>query len=135
MSFSKCFWRSFANRAQTSSKNIQTVLKFASRKGEVIHPPSKNRGLWVISLSMSMVLNKKNLLLGVKKRFGSHICSLLHFTTKCDRYYYKIRQLFYYKVRQKFIAKCVKFVITKCDIYYKIRCFLQNASVQSQQLI
>ena len=42
--------------------------------------------------------------------------------TKCDRYYYKMRELFYYKMRQIFIDKrlCDSF-ITNCDSYYKIR--------------
>ena len=64
------------------------------------------------------------------------------FITKCDKYYYKVRQLFllqravicYYKVRQLFhyevrqvllqsatgITKSDDF-ITKCDRYYKVR--------------
>ena len=33
--------------------------------------------------------------------------------TKCDRYYYNMRQ--------KFITKYVTFFITKCDVYYKLR--------------
>ena len=47
------------------------------------------------------------------------------FITKCDKYYYKVRQLFYYKVRQVLlqsttgITKCDNF-ITKCDDYYKV---------------
>ena len=70
------------------------------------------------------------------------------FITKCDKCYYKVRQLFllqstmvcYYKVRQLFyykvrqgllqsatgITKCDQFLqsatgITKCDDYYKVR--------------
>ena len=48
------------------------------------------------------------------------------FITKCDKCYYKVRQLFYYKVRQVLlqsatgITKCDNF-ITKCDRYYKVR--------------
>ena len=48
------------------------------------------------------------------------------FITKCDKCYYKVRQLFYYKVRQVLlqsatgITKCNNF-ITKCDDYYKVR--------------
>ena len=48
------------------------------------------------------------------------------FITKCDKCYYKVRQLFYYKVRQVLlqsatgITKCDNF-ITKCDDYYKVR--------------
>ena len=67
------------------------------------------------------------------------------FITKCDKCYYKVRQLFllqsaivcYYKVRQLFyykvqqvllqsatgIAKCDNF-ITKCDDYYKVRQYM-----------
>ena len=73
------------------------------------------------------------------------------FITKCDKCYYKVRQLFllqsamvcYYKVRQLFyykvrqvllqsatvITKCDNF-ITKCDRYYKVRRLLQSATVQ-----
>ena len=73
------------------------------------------------------------------------------FTTKCDKCYYKVRQLFllqsamvcyckvrqlfYYKVRQVLlqsaagITKCDNF-ITKCDRYYKVRRLLQSATVQ-----
>ena len=48
------------------------------------------------------------------------------FITKCDKCYYKVRQLFYYKVRQVLlqsatvITKCDNF-ITKCNWYYKVR--------------
>ena len=47
---------------------------------------------------------------------------LWHFITKCDWYYYKMRQ--------KFITKYVKFFIKKCDSYYKMRCLLQIVTVQ-----
>ena len=72
------------------------------------------------------------------------------FITKCDKCYYKVRQLFllqsamvcYYKVRQLFyykvrqvllqsatgITKCDNF-ITKCDRYFKVRRLLQSATV------
>ena len=55
------------------------------------------------------------------------------FTTKCDKWYYKVRQLFYYKARQLLlqsatgITKCDNF-ITKCDRYYKVRRLLQSAT-------
>ena len=80
------------------------------------------------------------------------------FITKCDKCYYKVRQLFllqstmvcYYKVRQLFyykvrqvllsfitkcesatgITKCDNF-ITKCDRYYKVRRLLQSATVHT----
>ena len=66
--------------------------------------------------------------------------------TKCNRYHYKMqqislqnaRQLSYYKMRQNFITKRVRIFITKwdscitnCDSYYKMRCLLQNVSMQS----
>ena len=41
------------------------------------------------------------------------------FITKCDKCYYKVRQLFYYKVRQVLLQSAT--VITKCDDYYKVR--------------
>ena len=57
------------------------------------------------------------------------------FITKCDKCYYKVRQLFllqsamvcYYKVRQLFYYKVRQVLlqsatgITKCDDYYKVR--------------
>ena len=69
------------------------------------------------------------------------------FITKCDKCYYKVRQLFllqsaiicYYKVRQVLlqsatgITKCDKF-ITKCDRYYKVRRLLQIATVHTDLL-
>ena len=76
--------------------------------------------------------------------------SLWHFITKCDRYYYKMWQLFYYKTRKNFTTKCDRFFIikrdnfikkirqfitncddfiTKCDIYYKIQRLLEMAKV------
>ena len=49
------------------------------------------------------------------------------FITKCDKCYYKVRQLFllqstmvcYYKVRQVLLQSATG--ITKCDDYYKVR--------------
>ena len=66
------------------------------------------------------------------------------FITKCDKHYYKVRQLFllqsamvcYYKVRQVLlqsatgISKCDNF-ITKCDRYYKVRRLLQSTTVHT----
>ena len=55
------------------------------------------------------------------------------FITKCDKCYYKVRQLFYYKVRQVLlqsatgITKCNNF-ITKCDDYYKVRQYRSGSS-------
>ena len=68
-----------------------------------------------IQHSMSMALDT---------RF--HIWFIWQFITKCDRYYYKMRQLLYYKMQQKFITKCIRFFITKCDSYYKMRRFYKN---------
>ena len=61
------------------------------------------------------------------------------FITKCDKCYYKVRQLFYYKVRQVLlqsatvITKCDNF-ITKCDGYYIVRRLLQSATVQTSSV-
>ena len=60
---------------------------------------------------------------------------LRQFITKCDRYYYKIQQLFYYKMRQKFITKYVRFFITKCDSYYKMRRLLHIATVHTSVIL
>ena len=47
------------------------------------------------------------------------------FITKCDKCYYKVRQLFYYKVRQVLQSVTILLQsatgITKCDDYYKVR--------------
>ena len=72
------------------------------------------------------------------------------FITKCDKCYYKVRQLFSnYKVRWSVITKCDSFLlqsatsviskykgitkcdnfITKCDRYYKERRLLESATV------
>ena len=78
------------------------------------------------------------------------------FITKCDKCFYKVRQLFllqsamvcYYKVRQLFyykvrqvllqtatgITKCDNF-ITKCDRYYKVRRLLQSATVHGSAVL
>ena len=48
------------------------------------------------------------------------------FITKCDKCYYKVRQLF-------FITKCDSFFITKCDkCYYKVRQVLQSVTILLQ---
>ena len=81
-------------------------------------PLSKDEGLNDIGHGM----NTRNLILSVNSVTVSYLIrydSLL----KCDRYYYKLRQLFYYKMRQKFITKCVRFYITKWN-----RSLLQNVS-------
>ena len=55
------------------------------------------------------------------------------FITKCDKCYYKVRQLFYYKVRWSVITKCDSLVITKCDkCYYKVRQVLQSVTILLQ---
>ena len=71
---------------------------------------------------------------------------LRRFITKCDRYYYKIRQPFYYNMRRNFMAKCVRFFTAKCDSFitkydsyykmrrfcYKMRQLLQNVAFITQ---
>ena len=51
--------------------------------------------------------------------------SLWQFITKCDRYYYKIRQLFYYKMRHVFYQKMRQF-------YHKMRQLLQITTILLQ---
>ena len=88
-------------------------------------PLSKEEGLKDIGHNMSI----GNLILVVNSVMVSYLICY-KFITKCDRCYYKMRQLFYYKMRQKFVTKCVSFFITKCDSYYKIRRLLQIETVQ-----
>ena len=55
----------------------------------------------------------------------------LKFVTKCDKCYYKVRQLFYYKVRWSVITKCDSFFYYKVRqlFYYKVRqVLLQSAT-------
>ena len=60
------------------------------------------------------------------------------FITKCDKCYYKVRQLFYYKVLQFYykvrqVLQSVTILlqsatgITKCDDYYKVRQYTRAA--------
>ena len=87
--------------------------------------------------------NIGNLFLGVNSVTVSYLIHYNSLLKKCDRYYYKMRQLFYHKMQQKFIPKCLRFFITKCNnsvtkcdsnyrlwrFYYKMRCLLQIAMV------
>ena len=64
------------------------------------------------------------------------------FITKCDKCYYKVRQLFFItkcdglllqSATAFFITKCDNF-ITKCDRYYKVRRLLQSATVHTSSV-
>ena len=70
-----------------------------------------------IQHSMSMVLDTR-----------SYIWFIWQNITKCDRYYYKIRQLFYNKMRQFFYYKMLQFYYKMRRFYYKLRQLLQNVT-------
>ena len=67
--------------------------------------------------------------------------SLWQFSTKCDRFYYKMRKLFYTKCDKFFVTKCDSFItncdnfVKKFDSYYKMRRLLQIATVQTCLLV
>ena len=89
--------------------------------------PHRNR-----YLSMRVVLDTKNLFLGVNIGYGFIFGSLRHCTTECDRdksllqnesgFFLQMRQ-FYFRMRQllsnAWILLLNAIVITKCDVYYK----------------
>ena len=99
----------FINRTQNSSENLKRFWRLRFGRRSVVRPPSNGEGLRNIQHSMNMLLDT-----------GFHIWFVVTVITKCDRYYYKMRQLFYYKMRQKCITKCVRFFIIKCDIFINI---------------
>ena len=78
--------------------------------------------LIILLLSLLLLLSMMRFITG----FTCPPTICFKFITKCDKYYYKVRQLFYYKVRQVLlqsttgITKCDNF-ITKCDDYYKVQ--------------
>ena len=101
----------------------------------VIHPPSKKKWLRDIGYSMTTALDTRISNFGSQEWLWFYIWFAMTLITKCDRYYYKMRQLFYYKMRQKFIATCVRTFftkydsfVTKCDSYYKMWRLLQNSA-------
>ena len=122
---------SFVNNTQNSNENYKPFWRLPFGRGSVVCPPSTGEWLRNIQHSLRMLLNA---------RF--HIWFIMTLYYNCDRYYYKMRQLFCYKMRQKFITKCVRIFITKCDnfvtkcdrcyklrrFYYKMRQLLQNAT-------
>ena len=126
LSLPKCFLGSFVNKTQNSSKTSKPFWRLRFGRGSVVRPPFNGEEL---------------------RDRGFIFDSLWHFITKCNRYYYKIRQLLYYRMQQKFITKYVNFLlqnatlllqnatvkcddfITKCDSYYKMRRLLQIAAV------
>ena len=120
-SVSKCFEGSFVNRAQISSENYKSffILKFMLReKGATIHLPSNEKGLRNIGHSMNVVLVTWKSILESTKVTLSYFVHYDTFITKCNRYYYKMRQPFYFKIRHKFITTKVLLqkstVVTKC---------------------
>ena len=126
------FLRKFCQQNPKFVQNFQAILKIASWERVSVN---------TLSL-IAKVLGIFRIVWARYYTWGFIFDSLWHFITKCDRYYYNVRQLFYYKMRQKFIAKCGRFFVTKrdsfilkCNSYYKLRQFdykmwqlLQNAT-------
>ena len=61
---------------------------------------------------------KKSIFLS-QQWLGFNIWFIMTLYYKCDRYYYKMRQLFHNKMRQIFITKCGRFFITKPDSFIR----------------
>ena len=125
----------FCYHGSNFRRKFQAVLEYAFRESDknAPLPPllSKDEALKNIGHSMSI----RNLIFCVNSvtvsyliRYDSLLQIATNVITKCNKYYYKMRQLFYYKMRQKFIRKCDSF-ITKCDSYCKMRRLLQIATV------
>ena len=131
LSVSKKFWGSFLHKALKSRKKFKPLWRLRSGRETVIHHPSKNKGLRDIWRIMRMVIHTKRSFLGVNSGYRLIFGSLWHFITKCDRYHYKMQQLYYYKMRQNFVTKCIRFFISKSDSS-QIRQLLQNASILLQ---
>ena len=58
--------------------------------------------------------------------------SLRYFITKCDRYYYKIRQLIYYKLLQNLLQIASGFVLRNVTVLLQFMTLLQNALILLQ---
>ena len=96
---------------QNSSENFKPFWRLRLGRGSFERPPSNGEGFRDIHDSMSTVLDP-----------GFYIWFVMIVITKCDRCYYKMRQLFYYKMRQVFYYKMRQF-------YYKMQQLLQIAMI------
>ena len=86
--------------------------------------------LQVFTLLLLLLLLLSLLLLSMMTLITGFTCPLtiyFKFITKCDKCYYKVRQLFYYKVRQLLQSVTILLQsatgIPKCDDCYKVRLF------------
>ena len=111
---------------QISGQNSRPLEGILPKKvTKIFSPLSKNEGL----RDNEHIISIGNLIYGVNSVTASYLICYLKFIKKCDRYYYKIRQLIYYKIRQKFLTKRVRFFITNCNSYYKMQRLLQTATI------
>ena len=128
------FWGSFIDSFQKASKISKPLWRFRSCCGTLLQPRSNNEGLRDTGNRISRELSKNRYFFWrANSGYGFIFGSLWHFVTKCDRYYFKMRQ--------KFLTKCVRYFITKSDSSitkydsykkgscYKMQRLLQIASV------
>ena len=143
----KCFWGSFADKGQDSSRYSKQFWSLHSERITAIHPPSIEEGSEDIESRRNVALYTRKFIL--KSQQWLSFCILLYydtllqnatgistkrdsyFITKCYKsllqdascFYCKIRP-FYYKMRE-----CDNFV-SKCNNFYKTWLLLQNTTVQ-----
>ena len=102
---------------------------FFEQRFYFLPPRKENKG--TLGIAWPRHYTQRSLMLGVKSGYSFIFDLLWHFVTKCDRYYYKMRQPFYHKMRQKFIKKCVRFFIDKMrQLLQNTWILLQNSSSQ-----
>ena len=113
-SLPNCFWGSFVNRTQNSSKNPKPYWRLRFGGGLAIPRHSNSEGLRDIQYSMSMVLDKGFYYETRQILLQNATAMLLQNATKV---YYKMRQVFYYKIRQLLQnATLYSQILTNCEI-------------------
>ena len=107
----KMFRKKYFAKAQISSKNFKPLWSLYWKKGTIINPSSKNKGLGDIGHSMSMIPDTRISIFGVNSGYNFIFDSLWHLITKHAE--------FFYKIQQKVVIKCVRFFIRKCHTLHK----------------
>ena len=141
---SKCFWESFIKRAQIPCENSKQFWSFFQGRRQNYTYPLETNGyqhgtrhkeiyFWELILVVVLYFVYYDTLL----QNATDIITKCHsyLITKCDKILLQNAPGFLLQngtvvlQNETVITKCVDF-LTKCDIYYKMRCLLQNASVQ-----
>ena len=135
---------------QITDKNLIPFWSILSGRVTKVPPPSPPlRDIGHSIRIGNLILSVSSVTVSYLIHYDSLLQNATDIITKCDRYYYKMRQLFYYKMRQKLITKCVRCFITKCNsfitkcdsyykfrqLYYKMRRLLQIATVHLSVII